>query len=188
MSMTTRIRAAWAALRGCEEPTALPAEPGGPEAALGRARLKLEEARRELEQLRQEYARRERRAVEEVAAAGRESLLRVGRRIGPLLSQLATMRALAAQGKEVRHEDLLTMAGKLEKAFAESGLSVIGEVGGEAAFDPKLHQRLSGGDVKDGDSIRVRFIGYAFGDTVVTKALVSRRESAGENDRGEAQE
>jgi molecular chaperone GrpE (heat shock protein) len=162
-------------------------EPGGPEAALGRARLELEEARRELEQLRQEYARREQRAVEEVAAAGRESLLRVGRRIGPLLSQFATMRALAAQGKEVRREDLLTMAGKLEKAFAESGLAVIGEVGSEAAFDPKIHQRLSGGDVKDGDSVRVRFIGYAFGETVVTKALVSR-EAAGENDRAEAQQ
>ena len=167
MSTMRRIRAAWAALRGGQSP-ASPApspEPGGqegPEAALGRARIELEDLRREIERLRQDYARREERAVEEVAAAGQESLSRLGRRIGPLLSQFATMRALAAKGKDVRRDDLLAMAGKLEKAFAESGLSVIGEVGAEAPIDPKVPQRLSGGDVKDGDLVRVRFMPIRF--------------------------
>jgi molecular chaperone GrpE (heat shock protein) len=176
-SLTRRLAGAWRALSGMEEKAVPAAEPGGPEAALAKARLELEEAKAERERLREEYARRERLAGEEKAGAGREAVLRLAKRVGPLLSQLATLRAMAAEGKPVRAEDLLTLAGKLEKAFAEGGLQPVGEVGATAAFDPKFHQRMSGGDVSDGDAVRVRFVGYACGDAVVTKAMVSREES-----------
>ena len=51
-----------------------------------------------------------------------------------------------------------------------------GEVCG---FDTQLHQRLSGADVQEGDTVRVRFEGYRFGEAVLTKAMVSR-EADGE--------
>lgn len=175
MSMAKRLSEAWAALRAREMPEE-PLEPGSPESVLARVRIELEEARREIGQLREEYARRERQAAADIERAGSEALLRLARRVGPLLSQFATMRALAAEGREVRREDLLTMAGKLEAAFSETGISSVGVVGAETAFDPKLHQRMSGGDVSDGDPVRVRFVGYKCGETVVTKAMVSRKE------------
>ncbi len=180
MSAGSRIRRAWAALCGAENgatgpATVAPPEPGGPEAALARARLDLAAAQADIERLRGEYARREAQARTEVEAAGREAVLRVARRIGPLLSQFNTMRALAEQGREVRLPDLLTLAGKLEKAFAEAGITPVGSVGAGAPFNPKLHQRLSGGDVADGAPVHIRFVGYACGDVVVTKAMVSRK-------------
>ncbi len=185
LSLSKRLSNAWRALRGGEEkktgsapaPSEVePTELGGAETALAKARLELEATKAECERLREEYARRDRQASEEVGAAGRAALLKLARRVGPLLSQFVTMRVAVAEGKPVRIEDLLTMAGKLEKAFAEVGIIPVGEVGGSAAFDPKVHQRMSGGDVSDGDSVRVRFVGYACGEAVVTKAMVSREE------------
>lgn len=172
------MKRAWLALAGRSlwEEFLEAGVPGRPEAAIARVGLERDEARRELGRLREEYARTERQTAGEIDAARREAVLRLARRVGPLLSQLATMRALVAEGKDVRREDLLTMVGKLEAAFAAAGISAIGEVGAETPFDPKLHQRMSGGDVTDGDPVRVRFVGYTCGETVVTKALVSRKE------------
>lgn len=177
-SIGHRLARAWRALRGKDagEAATRAGDPGGPEAALARYRLERDDLRRETERLREEFASLERRSAAELEAARRDAVLRLARRVGPLLSQFATMRALASEGREVRREDLLTMAGKLEAAFADAGIAPIGEVGAEAPFDPRLHQRMSGGDVSDGDSVRVRFVGYVCGETVVTKAMVSRKE------------
>lgn len=177
-SLMKRIAAAWRALCGAEPEsmTGTVSDSGGPEAELARVRLELEASLAECGRLREEYARRDRLAAEEKAVAGREAMLRVAKRVGPLLSQLVTMRAAASEGKPVREEDLLTLAGKLAKAFVDAGINPVGEAGGLAVFDPKLHQRLSGGDVSDGDAVRVRFVGYACGDAVAVKAMVSREE------------
>lgn len=179
MNLTQRLGKAWAVFRSPAAPPPLsgpPKQSAEIEAALARLRLDLEQARGEIERLRAEYARQEQKTAGEVQAAAREALLRLARRVGPLLSQFATMRALAAEGREVRREDLLVMADKLERAFADGGVAAVGAVGEETAFNPKLHQRMSGGDVADGDPVRVRFVGYACGDTIVTKAMVSRKE------------
>ncbi len=182
MNLMQRFAKAWAIFRGPDAPPTTPTIAVPPEksaeleAVLARLRIDLEQARSEIERLRAEYIRREQKAAGEAEAAAREALLRLARRVGPLLSQFATMRALAAEGREVRREDLLVMADKLERAFADAGVAAVGAVGEETAFNPKLHQRMSGGDVTDGDPVRVRFVGYACGDTIVTKAMVSRKE------------
>ncbi len=173
----SRLTRALKVLAGGDAGSAAESASGGPEAAIARVRLERDDARRELEQLREEFARLERRSAGDVEGARREAILRLARRVGPLLSQFATMRTLAVEGREVRREDLLTMAGKLEAAFSEAGISPIGEVGAEAPYDPRIHQRMSGGDVTDGDGVRIRFVGYTCGDTVVTKAMVSRKEA-----------
>jgi hypothetical protein len=97
--------------------------------------------------------------------------------LAPTLSQLATLRHIADSGREVRAADALKLGAKLEQALQELGLERIGEVGAETVFDPALHQRMSGGDVRDGDSVRVRFVGYRFAGQTAVKALVSRIES-----------
>jgi molecular chaperone GrpE (heat shock protein) len=175
MRLRERLSKAWAGWSGNEPPGPAP-EAGGPEAVLARVRLELEGAQREIGRLREAYAQREAQAKADVEAAERDAVFRFARRVGPLLSQLSTMRALAGAGREVRIEDMLAMGRKLEGAFTEAGMVPIGEVGAEAPFDPKRHQRMSGGGVKEGDPVRVRFVGYTCGDQVVTKAMVSREE------------
>jgi len=41
-------------------------------------------------------------------------------------------------------------------------------------FDSQIHQRMSGGDVREGVPVKVRFEGYRFRDAVIVKAMVSR--------------
>jgi molecular chaperone GrpE (heat shock protein) len=175
--MSNRVKRAWMALFGAGGATA----EGTPEAAetaaateLARLRLKLEEKERELARLLGEYEQREEAARRETGRAGEESLGGLIKNLAPTLSQLATLRHMAAGGRDVRLGDVLKLTGKLEDVLGSHGVEVVGEVGAETAFDPTLHQRMSGGDVGDGTRVRVRFPGYRFGGKTPLKAMVSR--------------
>ncbi len=173
MSISERLQLAWAALtRPAAETNLAPGD--DVERELARLRLDLRARDEEIARLRAEYARRDDRAGAETAAAGREAVGAMIEAAAPVLSQLATLRQMGAGGREVRAADALKLAGKLEEALRGAGLDPIGEPGAETEFDPTLHQRMSGGDVKDGDRVRVRFIGYRYGGEVRLKALVSR--------------
>jgi hypothetical protein len=86
------------------------------------------------------------------------------------------MRNFHASGQAVRVDDALTLLEKIERAMIDDGLARIGAVGEETTFDSRWHQRLSGGDVRGGDQVVVRFVGFRQTERVVTKALVSRKE------------
>ena len=94
------------------------------------------------------------------------------------LSQLATMQALTANGRPVRADDVLKLFGKLEALLAEAGLVRIGTVGEEVPFDTRVHQRMSGADVREGQPVAVRFVGYRLRDSILCKAMVSRAGAA----------
>jgi len=173
MSMNNRFKRAWAALR-------TPATDA--ERELARLRLDARDKDEQIAKLRAEYARRDDRAGAETAAAGREAVGALLRAVAPTLSQLATLRHLAGTGRDIRAADALKLAAKLEEALRDAGLVPIGEPSAETLFDPALHQRMSGGDVKDGDRVRVRFAGYQFGGEVALKALVSRVGGPAESD------
>lgn len=175
MGIITRFMAAWAALTG-NVPEIKIGLQADLTTELERARMDVRERDEEIEKLRKEYTLRERQADTKVASAADDVMLGLMRRLGPLLSQLATMKGMAGEGRDVKTADLLTLFGKIEKAFEYAGLYPIGSVGEEIAFDPRLHQRMSGGDVKNGSPVRVRFVGYRYGDTIVTKSMVSRIE------------
>ena len=163
--MLDRLSKAWRVLRGVEEKSEQP-----PEAA----RTALLEKEREVATLKAEYARLQGAASADAAAATRENVKDAFKRVAPPLSQLAAMRAAAETGAAVRPEDVLKLVKAVETALVRAGLEPVGGVGQEAAFSARLHQRLSGGDVRDGDKVRVEFPGYRIGEDVVLKALVTR--------------
>ena len=185
-----RLQAAWSVLTGRIEPSLdlRPPSAAPPIAApaagdsvreLARLLLDLQAREGEIAKLREEYVLLEERHSGAVEAAGRDAVAALMRALAPTLSQLATLRQMAESGREVRAADALKLGGKLEQALLERGLERIGEVGAETVFDPALHQRMSGGDVRDGDPVRVRFVGYCFSGQTPVKALVSRIETAG---------
>lgn len=161
---------------------AYPAEPdrgselGGEEAMISRAKIERAEALRNLRKMREDYAALETRHELELSSAGNDEIIRLIRHLGPLVSELATMRVLAAGGLQVSTADLLTLVGKLEAALVDAGIQPIGIIGAEAEFDSEFHQNISGGVIKDGGPVCIRFVGYIRGDQVITKALVSCRE------------
>ncbi len=171
----TRIRAAWAALRGTP-----PAAPGDPRVRIAALELDLRERDAELGRVRAEYERLGARAERDRSGAAAEGLGHLVKHLAPVLSQLATMQSLAAAGRDLRPGDVLKLFGKVESVLAESGLARIGSVGEEVPFDTRLHQRLSGMDVDDGQAVTVRFVGYRLGETILLKAMVSRAGAATE--------
>ncbi|HOX02027.1 MAG TPA: nucleotide exchange factor GrpE [Candidatus Paceibacterota bacterium] len=176
MKMKERVKSIWDAITGrtatsAESQQATASEQGS---ALARLRMDLESSRAEAAKLREEYVRHEQEAAAARQAAAGEAVSGLLRALAPTLSQLATLRHMAEAGREVRAADALKLCGRIEQTLAEHGLERIGEVGAEAAFDPALHQRMSGGDVRDGDPVRVRFVGYRFRGETPVKAMVSR--------------
>ena len=181
MKTWQRCKAAWAALTLTEE-AAAPAPAREPDNAAELARLRLDLLAREQEigKLREEFARQEIQAADAVRAAAGEAVSGLMRSLTPILSQLGTLRHMAGSGREVRAADALKLCERLEQALQQQGLERIGEVGSEAAFDPAIHQRMSGGDVTDGARVRVRFVGYRFRGETPVKAMVSRVGKEGE--------
>ena len=167
-----RIKTAWAALRAEEAaPEGAAADPRPRIAAL---EMDLRDRDEEIGRLRQEYDRLREQATRQQAAAAAGGFEALARKLAPLLSQLATVQALAEAGRTLRAEDILTLFGKLEQRLTEAGLTRLGAVGAGEPFDTRQHQRMSGADVRDGDPVTVRFVGYRLGETVLLKAMVSR--------------
>ena len=186
-----RARAAWKVLTGRQHgAVALPPVPdAGAAVSAGAAgadlrprvaglELDLRERDAELARVRVEYARRQAQAERELGAAAAAGLDALARQLAPLLSQLATMQALAEAARPLRVEDTLKLFAKVEHVLTAAGLERIGSVGQNTPFDTRLHQRMSGADVHDNAAVTVRFVGYRLGETVLLKAMVSRHEAA----------
>lgn len=169
-----RFRAAWRALCGTG-PDALSETPSCVSRIAG-LEMDLKERDEQIEKLRQEFLLQSRQSEQAVAEAGTGALEELAKRAAPLLSQLSTLQTMADAGREVRAPDVLKLAGKLKQVLVESGLEPIGQAGQVCPFDTQMHQRMSGGDVQEGDAVKIRFEGYRFRDAVVTKAMVSREE------------
>ena len=140
--------------------------------------LDLRERDSDIRRLRQEYERYAQQAQSEQAGAAAAGVDALARRLAPLFSQLATMQTAADSGRSVRAEDVLKLFAKVEAELRESGLERIGTVGDICGFDTRLHQRVSGADVADGDAVVVRFVGYRLRGNILLKAMVSRKAAS----------
>lgn len=177
-SWTARARTAWDLLRKGEAP---PEEAAAdPRTRIAALEMDLRDRDEEIRRLRQEYGLQQEQAERQQATAAAVGFEALARRLAPLLSQLATMQALAEAGRTLRAEDVLKLFGKIEPVLAEAGLVRVGEVGAEEPFDTRRHQRMSGADLDDGDLVTVRFVGYRLGETNLLKAMVSRQDGAAE--------
>jgi hypothetical protein len=187
MSLATRWRSACAAFRS-------PPTTGGGYAPLSRlasgatpssappstriAELAMDVAERDqrIAALVEEAAAQREAALNEAKTAADDRMHHLLRRLSPLIAQGDAMRNFHTTGQAVRVEDALTLLEKIEQAAIDEGLVRIGTVGEETIFDSRWHQRLSGGDVRGGDQVVVRFAGFRQAERVVAKALVSRKE------------
>jgi len=167
-----RLARAWRVLAG--DPGGGAAPPGGLAARVAALEIELKDRDERLKRTRHEFELERGRADSEVAGAGQAELLEAVRRLAPTLANLEAMRHRHAEGLEVRIEDLFKLVGRLEGELASRGLERLGQCGTEVPFDPREHKRLSGGDLNDGDPVRVRFVGYRFAGKVLAKAMVTR--------------
>jgi molecular chaperone GrpE (heat shock protein) len=177
----SRLCQAAAALGGSPEPesaagTTPPDEPSRLKSHIRTLELDIEERETRIKTMQKEFDHFSRQAERDREGAGSAEIQALAKRLAPILSQVPTMRAMHAEGAPVRQEDLLRLFEKVERILQETGLTPIGQVGESVRFDSRLHQRMSGGDLSDGGTVQVRFVGYHINDVILTKALVSRED------------
>ena len=123
--------------------------------------------------MRREYEQLEVSKQQSTASAGKEELTTLMKKLSGPLSNIAVLRDAAAAGEDVQVDDLLRLIASLEKVLKRAGLEVIGPSGEASGFDPAVHQRMSGGSVRDGVAVKIEVPGYRQGERVLQKALVS---------------
>ena len=182
MKLSERLKNAMAALAGKLAP-APPPEPGTPAARIVELEMQLAGRDERIAALLKESEAQRGAARGDAEAVAADRMNKLLRRLAPLLAQADAMKHFEAAGKPLRAEDAFALVAKIEKALAEEGVLRIGEAGEETGFNARLHQRLSGGDVKEGDRVHVRFVGFRQGDRVLNKALVTRKEDSADGTR-----
>jgi molecular chaperone GrpE (heat shock protein) len=151
---------------------------GAAESRIRTLEIDVEDRDRRIEQMRREYAGLQASRDRDAGDAGRDQVARVFKRLAGTLSNLSALAAYQEAGRDVSAADFAALARSLEKDFAKAGLERIGAPGETAAFDASLHQRMSGGTVRDGVSVTVRIPGYRVGKQVLIKAMVAGPEDS----------
>jgi len=179
-------RRLFAALLGREAaapapPAAAAAAPEDEQAAEARARtatleMDLRERDERIEKLRSEYEALRAERDRAVGRAGQDQVEQLLKRLAGPLSNLIALTQLAEAGQEIEVNDLVSLVRGVGKELTRAGLEAVGTVGEESRFDVALHQRMSGGAVREGTAVIIRLPGYRLGEKVLLKAMVSARE------------
>ncbi len=135
--------------------------------------LDLDERNERIAVMCKEYEQLEASKAQSTASAGEAELTSLMKKLSGPLSNIAVLRDAAAAGEDVQVEDLLRLIASLEKVLERAGLEVIGHSGEASGFDSAIHQRMSGGSVREGVAVKIEVPGYRLGERVLQKALVS---------------
>ncbi|HET92342.1 MAG TPA: hypothetical protein ENN99_16625 [Chloroflexi bacterium] len=89
------------------------------------------------------------------------------------VAQLLTQTHLVEEGQPVAARDVLTVARRLVRVLEDIGLTVEGEIGERAPFDPDRQEPLSAAVLPQrGQPVVVRFVGVVYRGQVLRKAGV----------------
>jgi molecular chaperone GrpE (heat shock protein) len=137
-------------------------------------RRRLKESEAEIARLRAEYQQREAAHARQTDEGQRDAYLAFFQRLQPVLTQLPTLQHAVDEGGDLSARDVLDCLSPLHPALRELGFAPIGEAGGEVGYDPLRHRPVGRGaaSVAADDPVRVRYVGYLYGDAVVCKAEV----------------
>ncbi|MBD2099469.1 helix-turn-helix domain-containing protein [Leptolyngbya sp. FACHB-261] len=125
----------------------------------------------ELASLRSEYERLQAQLQSQQQDLEQQFRTQTLQALESLLLQWPTAAYAATKNPQAPAKNLLPILRPLEQLLSDWGIEPIGEVGSETAFDPQLHQLE--GAAQPGDSVRVRYVGYRQGDTLLYRARVS---------------
>ncbi len=91
-----------------------------------------------------------------------------------LLLQLPSAAYAAQQNPNMLAKNILPLLRPLDTLLQRWGITVIGAVGAEVAYDPQRHQLMEGNDeIEVGTSVVIRYIGYMQGEKLLYRARVA---------------
>ncbi len=89
------------------------------------------------------------------------------------LTYFPTAKYAALNNPDFLASKIIPLTKSIDKLIAHWGVTVIGEVGAEIAYDPQYHQVIEG-TVNPGEIAIVRYVGYRQGDRSIFRAKVSK--------------
>lgn len=109
--------------------------------------------------------------VEETVQSRIEALL--GDLSGSASQVLTQSDLLESQGKPVQARDVLAVARRMVRVLERHGMTIEGQVGGQAAFDPNRHTLMnSDAAILPGAPVTIRFVAVSYRGKILHKALV----------------
>ncbi len=148
----------------------------GLQARIATLEMDLREQQERIGRMKKEYTSLDANSADAARHAGHREVEKMFQKLTGPLSNLLSLTALAEAGKDVQMQDLVQLIRSLEKALSRLGLEAIGQPGQDAVFDVQMHQRMSGGAVREGSPVTVQLPGFRLGDKILIKAMVSSKE------------
>ena len=91
-----------------------------------------------------------------------------------LLTQYPTVRQMVQAQPQLPAQNIVALFAALDNLITHWQLEPIGAVWAKVAYDPQLHQ-ADQSDLKSGEEVYVRFMGYRRGEMILVPARVSRQ-------------
>lgn len=135
----------------------------------------LEELRQQCQRLREELQQQKSQVVGDVRDAVFEQLQ-------TLLTNYPTARQMTQAKPDLPAKNLMSLLTPLDNLLESWEYQPIGKAWERVAYDPQLHQADSD-EIKAGDWVYIRFVGYREGDRIICPAKVSRTLPGGMSER-----
>jgi DNA-binding Xre family transcriptional regulator len=91
--------------------------------------------------------------------------------IESFLTYFPTAKHAASNNPDFPASKLLTLVGSIDRLIQSWGVTVIGEVGSQVAYDPRWHQLIEG-MANPNELVTVRYVGYRQGEKLIFRAKV----------------
>ena len=122
--------------------------------------------------LAQEYARLQQQHQTQAATLRQALQQEVLSHLEPWLLQWPTVTHAVAQNPDLPASRLLPLVKPVEQLLAAWDVVVMAPVGTTVPYDPQCHQLMTG-EAHPGDAVRIRYVGYRWGDRLLHRAKVS---------------
>jgi transcriptional regulator with XRE-family HTH domain len=132
--------------------------------------------RQELATIRQEYIQLQQQLQQQRDTLQTEFQYQSLQILESFLTYFPTAKHAATNNPEFPASKLFPLVQSIDKLLAHWGVTVIGTVGAEIAYDPQWHQSIEG-NVNLDEPVTVRYVGYRQQDKLIFRAKVSKSQS-----------
>jgi molecular chaperone GrpE (heat shock protein) len=128
----------------------------------------------EVSSLREEYQRLQQKFEQQNQELRSQFERETIHQLESLLLQLPSAAYAAQQNPNMLAKNILPLLHPLDALLQKWGITVIGSVGAEVAYNPQRHQLMEGSDeLEEGAMAIVRYVGYMQGEKLLYRARVS---------------
>ena len=128
--------------------------------------------RQKLDLLHQEYQYLHQQFQQQRATLQAEFQYQSLQTLESFLTYFPTAKAAAVQHPDFPASKIFPLIQPIDRLIAQWGVTVIGEIGAEVAYDPRWHQLIAGTATLD-ELVTIRYVGYRQDDKPIFRAKVS---------------